>query len=70
MFGEDNQIAIGAQIKVLKEKYTEDYIYRNRLFHEGDEMGYTQDAAISAARWLAGEGEYETLSEEWEGLCG
>jgi hypothetical protein len=71
-FGEDHHEAIDAQIKVLKERMSEDRIYD--IFQPVDEDGepddegnrHDLDSALEAKRWLDGEG--DAPSKGWKEL--
>lgn len=62
-FGDDNHAAIGAQVKVLRNRMDEDDAYERY-----DDEDYLADAATEAARWLAGD-EDEAPSVGWKALA-
>lgn len=64
VFGTDNIAQLKTQIIVLVDNLDDDDIY-SRYDHSGlDEE--ILSAALDARQWLDGEGEADTLSEEWE----
>lgn len=65
MFNDDHHAAIRAQIDVLKGNLDEDDIEGR---WPADEYGNTNENAREAYFWMIGESEYETLTENWEGL--
>lgn len=67
MFGESNHAAIDAQIRVLREKMSEDEIYQE--FGEEDEDIRIIECAMEAFHWMEGdECDVETPSIEWRPL--
>lgn len=67
IFGESNHDAIDAQIRVLEEDMTDDEVYEEwENPDDYEENRHVIDAALGASQWLAGDGENDTLSEEWE----
>lgn len=67
-FGEDNHVAIDAQIRVLRDEMTEeDVIQAHEEINEW-ETEHAYEAARDAAQWLAGKLE-ESLSESWAAIA-
>ena len=65
-FGDDHHAAIDAQLRVLREKMSDDRISN---FFGDDDSHYEYDSAMDARRWL--DGEYEggaSLAESWKEL--
>ena len=74
-FGDDNEMAIQAQMDVIDNAYDEDDVEE---FYGGD-SDYVRDAALSAAAWLVGEYDshsnddgvlIDRPSREWQELAG
>jgi len=66
VFGTDNIAQIAAQIAVLENNLDDDEIC-DRYDHSGlDEE--ILEAALNARKWLDGDDETETLSEDWKCL--
>ena len=63
-FGDDHRAAIAAQIVVLEEQLTEDDVWDRY----GEDAENIRENAEEAARWLEGETEENTLSENWQSL--
>jgi hypothetical protein len=77
-FGDDHHAAIDAQVNVLENRLSE-----NDLYDKKDEC-YEQECSgedginwhvdnifeggVEAAKWLAGESDFKTLTENWEPL--
>ena len=60
-FGDDHRAAIAAQIVVLEERLTEDDVWDRY----GDDAENIRENAEEAARWLEGDTDEKTLSENW-----
>ncbi len=60
-FGDDHHAALDAQVDVLKNDLTYDEIDEQYEYH-------ARANAHDARLWLDGEGDPETLSEDWENL--
>lgn len=68
LFGDNNHEAIEAQIRVLEEDMTDNDVYAEWGTEDPEENHYIIHSALSASQWLAGDGETDTLAEEWESL--
>lgn len=73
-FGEDNWAKIDAEIAVLEGRMSEDAIWRaygppvdgdGQLDGEPDAVC---DAALSARRWMDGDGDEESIADGWQGV--
>jgi len=67
IFGGDNRAAIDVQIRVLKGEIDDFDI--DDLFDEEELTEHERDSAWEAANWMEGEGETDTLSENWQPLA-
>lgn len=64
-FGDDNHAAIDAQIRVLRERMTNDDIYD--AFEDADdpENRHELDAAIEAHEWMTGASDEPSPAQGW-----
>lgn len=74
-FGDDNHVAIEAQIEVLEKNLTDTMIDSRSVFEDEDDYEEsdkwktnTRDAACEARKWLDGKSEDGKPSQGWENL--